>query len=84
MVQDSTGGCDAVSNVLVSEGEDERFVDGGEKNLSKSLVSVIVLIKECGGGVESIVKFGDLSASWVGWDDGYISGVEGNDKRDGI
>ena len=56
---------------------------GGEKNLSKSLVGVIVLVEECGGGVKCIAKFGDLGASVVGWDDGYISGVDGHNKRDG-
>ena len=81
MVQDCTGGCEAVYNVLVSERADEHFVDGGKKNLSKSLVGAVVLIKECGGGVESIVKFGDLGASGVVWDDGYRSGDYGHDKR---
>ena len=66
MVQDFTGGCEAESDVLVSEGADEHFIDSGEKNLSKSLVSAIVLVEECGGRVESIAKFGDLGASGVG------------------
>ena len=48
MVQDCTGGCEAVSDVLVSEGADENFIDGGEKNLLKSLVGVIVIVEECG------------------------------------
>ena len=46
MVQDCTGGYEAVSNVLVSERADEHFVDGGKKNLSNILVSVVVLIEE--------------------------------------
>ena len=71
MVQDCTGGCEAVSNLLVSERADEHFVDGGKKNLSKSLVGADVLIEECGGGVKIIAKFGDLCTSGVGWDDGY-------------
>ena len=83
MVQDCTGGCEAVSDVLVSEGADEHFVDGGEKNLLKSLVGMIILVEECGGGVESIAKFSDLVASGVGWDDGYRARVEGKDKRYG-
>ena len=83
MVQDGTGGCEAVSDVLVSEGADEHFIDGGDKNLSKSLVGAIVLVEECGGGVESIAKVSDLGASGVGWDDGYRAGVDGHDKRDG-
>ena len=84
MVQDCTGGCEAVSDVLVSERADEHFVDGGEKNLLKSLVGTIILVEECGGGVESIVKFGDLGTSGVGWDDGYRARVENHNKRDGI
>ena len=83
MVQDSTGGCEAVYNVLVSEGEDEHFVYSREKNLSESLVSSIVLVEECGGGVEIIAKFGDLGASGVGSDDEYRAGVDGNDGGDG-
>ena len=70
MLQDSTGGCEAVSDVLVSEREDEHFIDGGKKNLLKSLVGAVVLVEECGGGVESIAKFGDLGTSGVGWDVG--------------
>ena len=66
MIQDCTGGCEAVYDVLVLEGVDEHFVGGGEKNLLKSLVGVIVLVEECGGGVEIIAKFGDLGASGVG------------------
>ena len=83
MVHDFTGGCEDISNVLVLEGADEHFVDGGEKNVLKSLVGMIVLVEECGGGVESILKFGDLGASGVCWDDGYRSRVDGHDKRDG-
>ena len=66
MVQDCTGGCEAVSGVLVSERADEHFVDGGKKNLPKSLVGAVVLVEECGGGVKSIAKFGGLGASGVG------------------
>ena len=83
MVQDSTGGCEAISDVLVLEGADERFVYSRENNLSESLVGAIVLVEECGGGVKSIAKFGDLGASGVGWDDGYRSGVDGNNEGDG-
>ena len=83
MVQDSTGGCESVSDVLVSKGVDEHFVDGGENNLSKSLVGAIVLVEEGGGGVENITKFGDLGASGVGWDDGYRAGVDSHDEGDG-
>ena len=63
MVQDGTGSCEAVSDVLVSERAYENFVDGGKKNLSKSLVGAVVLFEECGGGVESIAKFGNLGTS---------------------
>ena len=69
MVLDCTGCCEALSDALVSEGADEHFVDGGEKNFSKSLVSAVVLVEECGGCVESIAKFDDLGASGFGWDD---------------
>ena len=58
------------------EGADEHFVYSRDKNLSDSLVGAIVLVEECGGGVKSIAKFGDLGASGVGWDDGYIAGVD--------
>ena len=60
-----------MSDVLVSEGAEEHSVYSGEKNLSKSLVGAIVLVKECGGSVKIIAKFGDLGASGVGWDDEY-------------
>ena len=80
MVQNSTGGCEAVSDVLVSEGADEHLFYSREKNFSESLVGAIVLVEECGGGVKSIAKFGDLGASGVGWDYGYRAGVDGNDE----
>ena len=70
MVQDGTGGCEAVSGVYVSERAYVHFVDGGQKNFYQSLVGAVVLVEECGGGVESIAKFVDLGASGVGWDDG--------------
>ena len=79
MVQDCTGVCEALSDVFVLERADEHFVDDGKKNLSKSLVGAVVLVEECGGGVESIAKFGDLGASGVGWGDGYRSRVDGQD-----
>ena len=79
MVQDSTGGCEAISAVTLSEGVDEHFIYSREQNLSKSLVGAVVLVEECGGSVESIAKFRDLGASGVDWDDGYISGVDGHD-----
>ena len=55
----------------MSEEADEHFVYSREKNLSESLVGAILLVEKCGGGVESIAKFGGLGASGVGWDDGY-------------
>ena len=67
----------------MSEGSDENFVDGGEKNFPKSLVGAIIFVKECGGGVESIAKFGDLRSSRVGWDDGYRAEVDRHNKGDG-
>ena len=54
MVQDGTGRCEAVSNVLVSERADEHFVDSGKNNLSKSLVGAVVLVEQCGRVVKSI------------------------------
>ena len=81
MLQDNTGGCEAIFNILVLEGANENFVYSRDKNLSKSLVGAIVLVEECGGCVESIAKFGDLGASGVGWDDGYRSGVDRQNKR---
>ena len=83
MVQDSTGGCEAISNVLVSEVADKHFVYSREKNLSKGLVGAILLIEKCGGGVKSIAKFGDVDASGVGWDDGYRAGVDRQDEGGG-
>ena len=66
MVQDGMGICEAVSDVLVSDRTYEHFVDGGKNNFSKSLVGAVLLVEECGRGIESIVKFGDLGASGVG------------------
>ena len=83
VIQDGSDGGEAVSNVLVLEGADEHFVNSREKNFSESLVGAIVLIEECGGGVESIEKFGDLGASGVGWDDGFRAGVDRHDEVDG-
>ena len=65
----------------MSEGADEHFVYSGEKNLSESLVGAIVLVEECGDGVKSIAKFGDLGASEVGWDDGNRSGDDGHNEH---
>ena len=70
MVQDGTGRCEDVSDVFVLERSCEHFFDSGNKNLLKSLVGTVVLVEECGCGVESIAKFGDLGASEVGWDVG--------------
>ena len=84
MFQESTGGCEAIFDVLVSEGADEHFVYSREKNLSKSLVGAIVLVEECGGGVEGIEKFCDLGASGVGWDDGYRAGFDRQDEGGGL
>ena len=67
----------------MSEGAEEQFVNGREKNLSESLVGAIVLVEECGGGVESIAKFGDLGASGVGWDDGFRARADRNNEGDG-
>ena len=67
----------------MSNGADENFVDSREKNLSERLVGAILPVEECGGGVKSIAKFGDLGASGVGWDDGYRAGVDGHDEGDG-
>ena len=83
MIQDGTGGGEAIPNVLVLEGADEHFVDSREKNFSEILVGAIVLIEECGGGVESIVKFNNLGASVVGWYGGFRAGVDGHDEGDG-
>ena len=80
MVQDCTSRCEAVSNVLVSERAYENFFDGGKNHLSKSLFGVVVLVEECGRGVESIAKLVDLRASAVGWDVGCRSVVDRHDK----
>ena len=80
MVQDSTGVCEEIYDVLVSKGADEHFVYSREKDLSERLVGAIVLVEECGGSVENIAKFGDLGASGVGWDDGYRAGVDRHDE----
>ena len=82
VIEDGTGGSDAVSNVLVSEEADEHFFNSREKNLSESLVVATVLVEECRGSVESIAKFGDLGASGVGWDDGFRAGVDRHDEGD--
>ena len=60
MIQDGAGGGEAVYNVLVSEGADEHFFSSEERIILESLVGAIILVEECGGGVESIAKFGDL------------------------
>ena len=44
VIQDGTGGGEAVSDVLVSEGADVNFVNSREKHLYESLVVAIVLV----------------------------------------
>ena len=83
MIQDGTGCGEAVSNVLVSEGVDEHSFKSREKNLSESLVGVIVFVEECGVGVKSIAKFGGLGASGVDWDDWYRAQVDGQNEGGG-
>ena len=80
MVQDVTGGGEAISDIFLLEGAYEHFVYSRENNLSESLVGAIVLVEECGGGVKSIAKFGDLGASGVSWDDGYNAMVDGHNE----
>ena len=55
--------CEAISDVIVSEGADEHFVYSRENILSDSLVGAIVRVEECGCGVKSMAKFVDLGAS---------------------
>ena len=64
MVQDGTGGCEAVSDILVSERVYEHFVNGGQKHFSKGLVGAVVLVEEYSRGGESIAKFVDLGRQW--------------------
>ena len=45
MIQDGTGECEAVSDILVLERAYEHFVDGGKKNLLKSLVGAVVIVE---------------------------------------
>ena len=40
------GGCEAISDVLVSEGADEHFIYSREKNLLELIVGAIVLVEE--------------------------------------
>ena len=46
MIHYGTGGSEAVSDVLVSEGADEHFINSREKNLSEILVGAIILVEE--------------------------------------
>ena len=80
VLQDGAGGGEDVSDVLVSEGADEHFVTSREKNLSESLVGAIILIEECGGGVESIAKFGDLSGM-MGSETGLTGTMKAMDEK---
>ena len=83
VIQDGTDGGEVVSGVLVSEGADEHFVNSRENNLSERFFGAIILVEECGGGVESIAKFGGLGASGVGHDDGFRAVVDGHDEGNG-
>ena len=83
MILNGTGDSEAVSDVLVSEKADKHFINSREKNFSESLVGAILLVEECGDGVKSIAKFGDLGASGVGRDDGYKAGVDRHNEGDG-
>ena len=51
--------------------------------MSERLVGAIVLVEECGGGVEGIAKFGDLGASGVVRDDGFRAGVDRHNEGNG-
>ena len=51
--------------------------------MSESLVGAIIFVEECGGGVESIAKFGDLGVSGVSWNDRFRARVDSHDEGDG-
>ena len=83
MVQDGAGGGSAVAHVVVAEGTDEHFVDGGDEHLSKGLVGAIVLLEDRSGNVMGVTKVGDLGARHDRWDGGIGAGVNRIDERCG-
>ena len=46
MVQNSTGVCESVSDVLLLKGADDHFVYSEDNNLLERLVSAIILIEQ--------------------------------------
>ena len=81
--QDGAGGGGAVSHVAVTEGTDENFVNGGDKNLPKGLVGLVVLIEDGGVNVMGVAKVDDLGARRNIWDGGLGAGVDRSDEGHG-
>ena len=55
-----------------------------ERSIFRRALSVrLYSLESAEACVKSIVKFGDLGASGVGWDDWYRAGVDGHDEGGG-
>ena len=48
------GGGGAVSHILMAEGLDEHFVDGGNEHLPKGSVGLVVIVEEGGDDVMGV------------------------------
>ena len=83
MVQDGTGGGDAVSHIYVAEGTDEYFVDVRDKHFSKGLVVTIVLVEDGGGNLMGVAKVGDRGDQRNRLDSGLSAVVNRSDEGRG-
>ena len=60
MIQDGTGGGEAVVDLLVLEGADEHFVNSREKHFSEKRVGAIVLVESL---FDRVKNCGDYAAA---------------------
>ena len=67
----------------MAEGPDEHFVDGGDENFPKGIVSTIVLFEDGGDNAMGVAKIGDLGPRRDRWDGGIGARVDQSDEGRG-
>ena len=83
MVQDGAGGGGSIAHISVAEVTDEHFVDVGDEHLKKGLVSLMVLVKDCGCDIMGVAKVGDLGGRRDRWDGRLGAGVKRSNETCG-